>query len=52
MDTLQLRNQVQQFITVVNQIEIENASAIKSKENLERELDIPVLGVIPLVDEE
>ena len=27
-------------------------NTFKNKENLERELDIPVLGVIPLVDEE
>lgn len=39
MDTLQLRSQVQQFITVVNQIEIENAAAIKSKENLEKTIE-------------
>ena len=39
MDTLQLRNQVQQLITVVNQIEIENAAAIKSKENLEKTIE-------------
>ena len=27
-------------------------NTFKTKENLERELDIPVLGIIPLVNEE
>lgn len=39
MDTMQLKEQVNQFVKVVNMIEIENAAAIKSKENLEKSIE-------------